>query len=96
MPAETQVYFFTPGALTDAGGLAFYIGSDGKVHVVRIPPWNPEVLSEINAAVHVLNQAASIKNEAVQQRFTHLAESVVQSRAKEITGSLNRVDQANA
>ncbi|MDN3655388.1 hypothetical protein QWZ08_07120 [Ferruginibacter paludis] len=51
-----NIYFI--GQLgSDAGG--WYIGADGKIH--RVPGWNPEAMTDLAAAVHVIRYANLVK-----------------------------------
>lgn len=72
--------YTTPGVFTDAGGFVIYIGSDGKVHVKRIPPWDPGVRGELAAAAHVLDAAATLKDAHTAQKIVDLVEGVLNSR----------------
>ena len=76
-----EIAFITPGVLTDAGGFIIYIGSDGKIHVKRVPPWDPETLGELQAAVAVLDNVSAIRNEAVAGQFLKVAEGVFAKHA---------------
>ncbi len=76
-----EIAFISPGVLTDGGGYIIYIGSDGKVHIKKIPPWDPETLSELQVAVAVLDGAGAIRNEAVAAQFLKVAEGVVAKHA---------------
>ena len=79
-----EVAFMSPGALTDAGGFIIYIGSDGKVHIKRVPPWDPGVRAELQTVFAVLEHAGAIKNAAVQKQFTAAATHVVEAHAAEL------------
>jgi hypothetical protein len=76
-----EIAFVSPGVLTDAGGFIIYIGSDGKVHVKRVPPWDPETRAELQAAFAVLEHAGQIRNQAVAQQFLAVSERVIQQHA---------------
>ena len=82
--------------LTDGGGYEFYLGSDGKWHVRRVPPWNPDLLNELVAAVDILRQASTIKDAHVAQKFVNFASSVIDNRTQQIVGYLNKVEPAAA
>ncbi len=79
-----EIAFISPGVLTDAGGFIIYIGSDGKVHIKRIPPWGPETLRELQAAFAVVEHAGAIKNAAVAEQFLHVAQAVVGQHVAEL------------
>lgn len=79
-----DIAFMSPGVLTDAGGFIIYIGSDGKVHIKRVPPWNPETLSELQAAVAVVDHVGRIQNRAVADQFLKVAEGVLGKHVGEL------------
>ena len=79
-----EIAFISPGVLTDAGGFIIYIGSDGKVHIKRVPPWNPETLAELQTAVGVLENVGHIQNRAIQDEFVKVAQNVIAKHAGEL------------
>ena len=79
-----EVVLMTPGIFVDAGGLILYIGADGKVHVKRILPWDPDVLREIYAAVHALEGVNPVRDDKVAKPFIDAAQRVVQAHVKQI------------
>jgi hypothetical protein len=79
-----DIAFMSPGVLTDAGGFIIYIGSDGKIHIKRVPPWNPETLRELQAAVTVIDQVGRIENRAVADQFLKVAEGVIGKHVGEL------------
>jgi hypothetical protein len=60
------------------------VDGNGRVHVVRVPGWNPEVMAEITGAVQVIAQSSRIKDPAIQKQFVQFGESIIQARSKEI------------
>jgi hypothetical protein len=48
------------GGLTDAGGIIITF-ENGKVIIKRIPGWNPEQFSELNAALTIIREATKLK-----------------------------------
>lgn len=72
-----EIAFISPGVLTDAGGFIVYVGSDGKLHVKRVPPWNPETAAELGAAFAAIDGASRIKNQVVAQQFLNAATHVL-------------------
>jgi hypothetical protein len=79
-----RIVLVTPGVFTDAGGFIVYMGSDGKLHVKRVPGWDPGVRAEIGAAVQILDQLHAVKDANVAQRFTEFATGILNARAGEI------------
>jgi hypothetical protein len=75
-----RILFVTPGVFTDAGGFAIYFGSDGKLHVKRVPGWDPAV-RELAAAVQVLDAAATMKDAHAAQKFVDFAENILNTRS---------------
>jgi hypothetical protein len=80
---QANIVFLSPGILRDGGGIEIVIGSDGKVHVIHVPPNNP-LLQEVGAAVSILEQAARMTDKAAAQQFQAFAEGVIQARGKEL------------
>lgn len=79
-----EIAFMSPGVLTDAGGFMIYVGSDGKLHVKKVPPWNPETLNELKAVFDVLEGVGQIRNQKVQQELLRVAEQVAQPHVGEL------------
>jgi hypothetical protein len=79
-----EIAFMSPGVLTDAGGFIIVIGSDGKVHLKRVPPWNPETLKELQTAFGALEHAGGIQNRAVADQFVKVAQGVIGEHAGEL------------
>jgi len=80
----SSILFVSLGAFTDAGGIQIVVDANGRVHVVRVPGWEPEVMAEITGAVQLLAQATRIKDAGIRKQFQQLGESVIQARSKEI------------
>jgi hypothetical protein len=76
---------FTPGAFSDGGGFVIYLGKDGKIHVKRIPPWDPQVRWELTAAMAILDHAARVQNAVIAGRLEDAAAEIIQTHADEIT-----------
>jgi hypothetical protein len=76
----------------DAGGI--YIGTDGKVH--RIPPWNPEVLTQLKAVKSLAAVVSTIHDQNLVKEVStlteRLSESVVTQTAKIAGVQLNASD----
>ena len=72
---------------TDAGGIIITIGADGKIHIKRIPGWNPELLTDLVSAVDVIGRASSIKQkglaEAVIKEVMPLVQDQLAQNVKE-------------
>jgi hypothetical protein len=81
---QMEIAFMSPGVLTDAGGFIIFIGSDGKIHIKRIPPWGPETLSELQTAVAVIDHVGRIQNRAVADQFLKVAEGVIGKHVAEL------------
>lgn len=79
-----EIAFMSPGVLTDAGGFIIYIGSDGKVHIKRVPPWNPETLHELQSAFGALEHVGQIQDRAVADQFVKVAQGVITKHAGEL------------
>jgi hypothetical protein len=79
-----EVAFVSPGVLTDAGGFIIYIGSDGKVHIKRIPPLGPESVRELQAVFAILQYAGGIQNRAVADELVKVAQQVATPHAAEL------------
>jgi hypothetical protein len=79
-----EVAFVSPGVLTDAGGFIIYIGSDGKVHIRRIPPLGPESVRELQAVFAILQYAGGIQNRAVADELVKVAQQVATPHAAEL------------
>lgn len=72
------------GGFTDAGGFILYVGSDGKLHVRRVPPWNPETLGELKAAVGILEFAGQLRNAKVQEELVGIAQRIAAPHVGEL------------
>ena len=79
-----EIAFISPGVLTDAGGFIIVVGADGKVHIKRVPPWSPETLGELRAAVATVDQVGAIKNRAVAEQFMKVAQGVIGQHVGEL------------
>lgn len=79
-----EVAFISGGVFTDAGGFIIYIGSDGKLHVKKVPPWNPETIGELKAVFSILEHAGAIRNQKVQQELVRVAEQIAQPHVGEL------------
>jgi len=79
-----EIAFISPGVLTDAGGFIIYIGSDGKIHVKRIPPLGPESVAELGAVFTVLESVSAIKNASVDNEFLRVAQDVASKHVGEL------------
>jgi len=79
-----EIAFISPGVLTDAGGFIIYIGSDGKVHVKRIPPLGPESVAELGAVFAVLESVSAIKSAAVDNELLRVAQDVASKHVGEL------------
>lgn len=60
------------GGTNDAPGFEIYIGADGKLHIRRIPGWNPDSMAELNRAINVIYEATKL-------RTPGLAEATIRS-----------------
>jgi hypothetical protein len=69
-----------PGYGNDGG--FWYIGADGKLH--RVPPWNPELFKDINAAATLLSIAQGIKQSEISKQLVDVSERLVAGHVKEI------------
>jgi hypothetical protein len=94
MPNGSLV-FVSPGVLTDAGGITISI-VNGKVVIKRVPPWNPEILAEIQGAIAAFAHASKLKDQGMAQKFQAFAEGVLQARSKEIQEYIGAAGQAAA
>jgi len=79
-----EIAFMSPGVLTDAGGFVIVVGADGKLHIKRVPPWDPETLHELQAAFTTLEHVGEIKNAAVAEQFLKVAQGVIGQHAGEL------------
>jgi hypothetical protein len=72
----------------DGGG--FYIGPDGKIH--RIPPWTPDVMSELKAVNALSTASQRLGNAPLGKEMFSLAErvssTVIPQIAKSVHGGL--------
>lgn len=79
-----EIAFMSPGVLTDAGGFIIYIGSDGKLHVKKVPPMGPETVAELTAVFSILEGAGQLRNQKVQQELLHVAQAIAAPHAGEL------------
>ena len=80
--------------LVDNGVFEIYIGADGKIHIRWIlPDPPPDLMAELRAVAVVLNEASQLKNRATAEKFQQFAETLLSSRAKELTGIMENVGQ---
>src|SRR5262245_36350774 len=54
----------------DAGGI--FTGTDGKVH--RVPPWNPEIVSQLKAVKSLTLAASQIRDTELAKQVATLSE----------------------
>ena len=58
-----QIVLITAGVFSDAGGFIIYVGSDGKLHVKKVPPWGPDGFRvDIDRGLSLLTAAARVKD----------------------------------
>ena len=80
--------------LVDNGIFEIYVGADGKIHIRWIlPDPPPDLFSELRAVAVVLNEAAQLKNRATAEKFQQFAETLLASRARELSGIMELADQ---
>lgn len=91
MPLEQEIVFITPGVFSDGGGFVIWVDGQGRVHVTKVPPSDPEVRAEIAAAIEVLNAATSMRDQALAQRFAQFAQTILQARVTELRGIAGEV-----
>lgn len=70
---EIYIHLVGSSAGGDGGGIGFVNG-----HLVRIPPWNPEVLAAVLAANALANYAHSAPNKALGQEAMALANRIAE------------------
>ncbi len=80
----SSILFVSLGASTDAGGVQIVVDANGRIRIVHVPGWEPEVMAEVAGAVQVLAQATRIKDAGIRKQFQQFGESVIQARSKEI------------
>lgn len=82
---ENGFLFVTAGVTNDGGGFGFYIGSDGKLHVVKVPPWDPEggglgpsPINDLVTAAHLMITAET-RDGAARTNFEKVAMELVRT-----------------
>jgi hypothetical protein len=75
----------TGGVLVDAGGFIIFIGSDGKIHIKKIPPWNPEVFK----AIQVIQSSQVIPDKTISKKVYDLGVSMLSQNEKAVTKHLS-------
>ena len=83
-----SILFVSPG--NDGPSIQIFVDANGKIHIVRVPGWNPEIMQEITSAVKVISLASQIENQRISEQFLKLGESVIQSRSREIQEYVNQ------
>jgi hypothetical protein len=70
------------------------IGADGKIHIRWIlPDPPPDLLEELRAVAVVLNEASQLKNRTTAEKFQQFAETLLASRARELSGIMEHAGQ---
>ena len=72
------------GGQNDGPGYIIYVGSDGKVHVKRVPGRDPGVKVQFDAAVSILEHAALTKDASIEKRLTASAQESLAPIAQKI------------
>ena len=85
-PTFGILHFIGTGPLVDAPGWVFYIGADGKLHVKRVPGWDP--FPDISVAFSVLEQAARLSDHAAAQQLEQVAENILQRHVEPLMKTL--------
>ena len=77
----------TPGVLVDAGGYIIYLGSDGKLHVKKVPPGpGPDGWGILPAASSLLASLEGVKNvDALRAEIVKAIEKSAQALARSMT-----------
>jgi hypothetical protein len=88
--AVDSFLFMSPGVGTDAGGWVLKV-VNGKVVVVPVPGWNPQVLEEVTTAVNILAASANIKDQTIKRQMKDVAEGIVNTRGKEIQAYMKQL-----
>lgn len=84
----TGQVLFTVGGLNCGPGYIIYIGSDGKIHVKRVPPRNPELSVQFDAAISILEHALLAKNVKIEEKLITAAQSILAPIAKEVNAHM--------
>ncbi|HXP83657.1 MAG TPA: hypothetical protein VN841_03000 [Bryobacteraceae bacterium] len=84
--------YYSPGIFTDAGGVIIYVGKDGKLHVKRVPPWDPN-LSQLNLAASLIAQAENVTDVRIANQMRDLANTILSSQSNQMIGVLNQLQE---
>ena len=81
--------FVTPGVLVDAGGYIIYLGSDGKLHVKKVPPGpGPDGWGILPAASSLLATLEGVKNvEALRAETVKAIETSAHALARSMAAT---------
>jgi hypothetical protein len=84
--SRSQIIFMSPGVFNDGGGIEIVIGTDGKPHIVRVPPWDgPDTASALNAVASALSLAAITDKPNLRVALENIAQTITQSYAAEFS-----------
>ena len=84
--------FVSPGVKTDGGG--FYIDAQGHIH--RIPPWDPQVRSELEVASSLVAAAGNLHNRELASEVTTVAQKIFASHAGAIQAAAGQAVKVGA
>jgi hypothetical protein len=79
------------GGSNDAPGFIIYKGSDGKLHLKKVPGWDPWVQKVIKAVTTTLVEVAKIEDQKVRANFEHSTQTALQHISKEIVSKVAAV-----
>lgn len=76
------------GGENDGPGYIIYVGSDGKLHIKKVPGWDPGVRLQFDAAVSILQHAALAKDAKIEQKLIASAEKLMNPIAQQVYKSV--------
>lgn len=83
--ARSSVVFISSGAMNDGGGFEIVEGSDGKLHVKFVHPWDgPFAATILNTIVSVSNLARVTDKPGLRSQLEAVAETITNSYSVEL------------
>jgi hypothetical protein len=79
------------GIFYDGGGFIIYPGHDGKLHIKRVPPWDPEVMGQLNLAASLVVHAERVADANIATEMRRLAQAVLNSQSRQVMAALSQV-----
>jgi len=82
----SNIIYISPGVSNDAGGVEIVRGSDGRPHLVVVPPWDGETTAAaLSAAAGLLTLASVTDKPGLRSTLENTAQAITESYAAEIS-----------